>query len=264
MRSMMRASVLSMLCGLAACRSNQPLHPGAIVEAHPDAAEDPGAAPPVMPSGGGPVNGDPSTMIVVAADAAAETAPSPPPPPPMVDAASSPEAAPPLDAPVAESGPAETGAAADAGGAEAAVLLSCPELAAGGEPDRLTDFQWMIQTSFSQAYYDTVTIDGGCKMTYVHIVMGPPGMPVHTSTRNVTMAAADCAAARGWTTNARFLEVLRTGENCPAGPGNPGDVFDLTLTDEGRVARKTYLCPEPTVEAVRACLRPLIARLFPM
>lgn len=258
---MMRAAVLSMLSCLAACRSNEPLQSGVVVQAHPDAAQDTGAAQPAMPSGGGPVNGDPSKMMVVQADAAAEMAP--PPPPPVVDAASSPEAAPPIDAPVAEAAPAETGAAADAGGAEAPALLSCPELAAGGKPDRLQDFQWMIQTSFNQAFYDTVTIAGGCKMTYVHNVMGAPGKPPQSSTQSVTMAAADCAAARGWTTNARFLEVLRTGENCPFGPGNPGDIFDLTLTDEGRVARKTYLCPEPTVEAVRACLRPLVARLFP-
>jgi hypothetical protein len=112
----------------------------------------------------------------------------------------------------------------------------------------------MIQTSFNQSVYDTVTIDSGCKLTYRYNVMTTT-FPKTTET-STTMSADDCAAARGWTTNERFLQILRTGDNCPYGDGNPGDVFDLTLTDEGRVARKTYLCPEPTVEAyAAACAR---------
>jgi hypothetical protein len=200
------------------------------------------------------VNVAPVKMVVTEADAALEV-----PPPPALDAAP-PEAQPPVaDASTTEAPPAVTDAAPEV----ASALISCAEVAAAGTPDRLKDFQWMIQTSFNQAFYDTVTIDTGCKITYQHFVMGTPGNPPMSTTRSVTMSGDDCTAARSWTTNVRFLDVLRTGDNCPYGDGNPGDVFDLTLTDEGRVARKTYLCPEPTVESVRACLRPLVARSFP-
>jgi hypothetical protein len=260
MREMMRAAVVAMCSTLAACRGSTPLGSNLLVQARPDAAAD--AAP--LQSGGGPANGDASKTIVAAADAATETPPTDMPPaetPPASDDSPA-EAQPPfVDAAPTEVAPAPGDAASDTAKLDAAALISCAELAAGGKADRLKTFQWMIQTSFNQALYDTVTIDGGCKLTYQYEVMTPTAPK--STTQTTTMSPDDCAAARAWVTNARFLQVLDTGENCPFGPGNPGDVFDLTLTDVGRVARKTYLCPEPTVEAVRACLRPLVARLFP-
>jgi hypothetical protein len=188
------------------------------------------------------------------------TSPPPPPASPSADASyaqSRPDATAP-EVPVTA-----TDAAAEVAPGEVAALISCDELAAGGMPDRLSDFQWMIQTSFNQAFYDTVTFDSTCKLSYQAFTMGPPNMPPGSTTRGAMMLSGDCAAARSWATNERFLQVLRTGDNCPYGPGNPGDLFDLTLTGEGRVARKTYLCSEPTVEAVRVCLRALVARYFP-
>jgi len=45
--------------------------------------------------------------------------------------------------------------------------------------------------------------------------------------------------------------------------GNPDDEFEITLTDGTLDQRKTYLCPEPTLDAVRACVSALVARSFP-
>jgi hypothetical protein len=84
-----------------------------------------------------------------------------------------------------------------------------------------------------------------------------------STTRIVTVGTAECAEARGWATNARFLEVLNTGEGCPFGNGNPDDLFEISLTDGTDDRRKTYLCPEPTLDAVRACANALVARSFP-
>ncbi|HSZ84057.1 MAG TPA: hypothetical protein VLA14_17355 [Polyangia bacterium] len=167
--------------------------------------------------------------------------------------------------------PATDGAVADArdaGAAEHAPLLSCAALAAAGHANQLETFQWMYEVGpVGDLYgrpYDTVTLTKACQMTYVRTILPRPLPPApQSTTRTVTVGAADCAEARGWATNARFLEVLRTGDDCPFGMGNPDDVFEVVLTDGTDDRRKTYLCPEPTLDAVRACTSALVARSFP-
>jgi hypothetical protein len=247
MRLMMRLAVVVASSCLAACNDHAPLGTDPVVQARPAAHADASADEAAPPSGRGPVKADAQKPILAEAGAAADA------PPPL---ATSPRA----DASALDVTPAAT----EASGPEVAgELITCAALAAGGKPDLLTDFQWQYEVPTTGPYnlpYDTVKIDNGCALTYQKTIMPPAPK---ATTRTVTMGAGDCADARGWATNARFLEVLRTGDGCPYGEGNPGDVFELTLTNEGRVARKTYLCPEPTLEAVRACLRPLVARLFP-
>jgi hypothetical protein len=275
MRSMLRAALVAALSCLAACESGRPLDSNPVVQGPLPGSS---SADMAAPSGGGsPVRGDPSKTITVEADADADAAaPAVAPPetdavppgvtPPKAADAAAPVVTPPkaadASAPVVAE-PAADASALDVTSAEAGAPLTCASLAAGGTPNRLQDFQWQYQVAYVGPYnapYDTVTIANGCVLTYQRTIMPPAPK---STTQMVTMNTADCADARGWATNARFLEVLRTGDHCPTGDGNPGDVFDLTLTDEGRVARKTFLCPEPTLEAVRACLRPLVARLFP-
>jgi hypothetical protein len=132
---------------------------------------------------------------------------------------------------------------------------SCAGLAAAGAPDTLIDFFWSNQVAPGQSsrVWDDLWIEQGCQLRFQH----------DDAQRTTTMSAGDCASARAWVTNARVLEVLRTGSGCPYGDGNPTETLELTLTDEGRVARKTYKCPEPTLEVLRACLQPLVDRYFP-
>jgi hypothetical protein len=248
--------VVVALSTLAACQSGQPL--SSILVAN---------GPPPDASSGGAADTAPAKTLIAeadaAADAAAETAPpvlaSPKPDASMIIIVEpKTDAAPPDVAPVPD-------AATPDAPTDAAPLLSCAALAAAGAPVRLKTFEWDYQSPLPfdgpyQAPYDHITITDGCVLTYQGTIK-PPAPKATTQT--VTMDASDCAAARGWGTNARFLEVLATGDGCPYGEGNPGDAFELTLSDIGDVRRKTYLCPEPTLEAVRACLRPLIARLFP-
>jgi hypothetical protein len=151
-------------------------------------------------------------------------------------------------------------AAPDAGAPTSSVLITgtavdCPTLAAQGAPDSLVDFEWEFQVAPGPGSdaWDYVWIEKGCQMRFQH----------QNAQRTVTMGVADCAETRAWATNARFLDVLRTGSGCPYGDGNPTELFDLILTPEGRVARKTYACPEPTLEVLRACLHPVVDRLFP-
>jgi hypothetical protein len=89
----------------------------------------------------------------------------------------------------------------------------------------------------------------------------PPAPGV--TTRTVTLNAVDCTAARDWATNARVLDVLVTGDDCPSGTGNPDDEIEVSLTDGTMDRRKTYQCPEPTLDALRACVSALVARSFP-
>jgi hypothetical protein len=134
--------------------------------------------------------------------------------------------------------------------------LSCGALASGGTPDSLHDFLWQHQVTAGQssAAFDFVWIENGCTLRYQH----------DNAERSTPLVAADCADARGWVTNARFLDVLRTSAGCHTdNGGNATESFELTLTDGELVARKTFLCPEPSVEAVRSCLGSLVTRLFP-
>lgn len=210
-----------------------------------NASSDAGA----LPSGGGPVNDSKPDATADLAPPAVETGPS-------VSVAPAPDA---------------TGAADanDAAAAERPPLLSCAALAAAGNAAELKIFQWMYEVgpggpgSYSRPY-DTVTLTQDCQITYQKTILPRPMLPAQQSTtRTVTVGAADCAEARGWATNARFLEVLNTGDGCPFGMGNPDDVLDVTLTDGTEPRRKTYLCPEPTLDAVRACASALVARSFP-
>jgi hypothetical protein len=89
----------------------------------------------------------------------------------------------------------------------------------------------------------------------------PPAPGV--TTRTVTLNAVDCAEARDWATNARVLDVLVTGDDCPSGTGNSDDEIEVSLTDGTMDRRKTYQCPEPTLDALRACVSALVARSFP-
>jgi hypothetical protein len=137
-----------------------------------------------------------------------------------------------------------------------AEIPSCASLASGGAPDGLQDFMWQHQVAAGESSraWDFVSIKDGCTLGYQH----------EDTPRTVTMAAGDCADARSWVTNARFLEVLRTSAGCSTDDGkNATESFELTLEQDVLVARKTFLCPEPTIAAVRACLSPLVARLFP-
>ncbi|HEX4407077.1 MAG TPA: hypothetical protein VH560_19695 [Polyangia bacterium] len=181
---------------------------------------------------------------------------------PIVDAATSPvavEAGASIDAGVAaiDAGNDVIVPATDAGAADRAPIPSCATLAAAGAPTQLGSFQWMYGVGpagdLYNRPYDTVTLENGCQLTY----------QAGTSTRTVTLNGADCAAARAWATNARFLDVLSTGDDCPYGIGNPDDLFEVNLTDGTMDWRKTYLCPEPTLDAVRACVNALVARSFP-
>lgn len=263
------------LAGLAACE-NGPIGAGTVARPTVTAPLDAGAdaAP---PSGGGLVNDpkrDAAADLATLADGETST------PDVAAEAASSTEVsvaepdAPAVGGDILEPAPdaqaAPDGADTnDAGAAERAPLLSCAALAAAGMADQLKTFQWMYEVgpggsgSYSRPY-DTVTLTQACQMTYQRTILPRPMPPAaQSTTRTVTVGAADCYAARGWATNARFLEVLVTGDMCPFGMGNPDDLFEVNLTDGTDDRRKTYLCPEPTLDAVRACVSALVARLFP-
>jgi hypothetical protein len=139
---------------------------------------------------------------------------------------------------------------------EPAPQVSCVTLAAGGAPDSLDDFTWQRQVRDGPGSdaWDFVWIEKGCVMRHQH----------ENVELTVTMAPADCTAARAWVTNARFLDVVRTGAGCDLSlPGNPDEVFEINLPDEGMIGRKFYRCYDPYLGAVRACLQPLVDRLFP-
>jgi hypothetical protein len=157
----------------------------------------------------------------------------------------------------------------DGGAVDRGTPVSCAALAAGGKPDLLKDFLWQymvgaLDSNSNNRPYDSVAIDSGCVLTYhQNDVPLDAGSAYRTTLdRHVTMNATDCTAARSWATNARFISVLDTGDGCPYGPGNPEDLFEITMTDGTPHRRKTYLCPEPTLDGVRACVSDLVARLF--
>jgi hypothetical protein len=261
----MRIAICStFVLGLAAC-DNAPIGAGPVERPTVTTPSDAGAAA-APPSGGGLVNGskrDAAAEMAPLADGGAST------PNVAAEAGSSTEVnAAASDAVVGDVlGPAVD--ANDAGAADHGPLLSCAVLAAAGKADQLKTFQWMYEVGpgGSGSYgrpYDTVTLTQECQMTYQRTILPRPMPPApQSTTRSVTVGAADCAEARGWATNARFLEVLDTGDDCPFGMGNPDDVFEINLTDGTLHQRKTYLCPEPTLDAVRACTSALVARLFP-
>jgi hypothetical protein len=129
--------------------------------------------------------------------------------------------------------------------------LSCDELAAGGAPDQLVDFSWSQQSGScpSSACEIFVGIKDGCALS----------VQIEDVSKTIAMSAADCAAARGWVTNARFLDVIRNGTGC-AGGAMP-ESFELTLLQE-QPGRKTWGCDEPTVDLERQCLTVLAKRLY--
>src|SRR5450432_573369 len=255
------------LAGLAACE-NTPIGSSLVNRPTVTSPSDAGAAP---PSGGGVVNDptrDATADVATLADRAVSTADV------AREAGSSTEVS--VAGPDAHAaggdilGPApDANDTRDAVAAERAPLLSCAALAAAGKADQLETFQWMYEVGpgGSGSYgrpYDTITLTKACQMTYQKTILPKPLPPAaQSTTRTVTVSAGDCAEARGWATNARFLEVLNTGDDCPFGMGNPDDVFEINLTDGTLDQRKTYLCPEPTLDAVRACVSALVARLFP-
>jgi hypothetical protein len=148
---------------------------------------------------------------------------------------------------------AEAGvAAAEAGVVSSPVPSSCDELAAGGAPDQLVDFTWQQQTG---------TCSGSACWTYVYIQMGCTlSVQRDNVIENFKLGPADCAAARGWATNARFLDVLRNGTGCADGT-NP-ESFELTLTGDAP-RRKTWGCDEPVVDLERKCFGALAERFYP-
>jgi hypothetical protein len=139
-----------------------------------------------------------------------------------------------------------------------AVPKACAELAAGGDSGDINGFVWQRQVADGQssAALDYVSLGYSCGLKYQHA----------DNARVVTMNAADCAAAHAWATNARFLEILRTGDGCPdpadANTKNATESFDVYTRDGQSVSRKTWGCSEPTMDAERACFRALIDRLF--
>jgi hypothetical protein len=216
MRSMIRATVVVALAGLAACESSPPLGANLVGQARPDQAAADAGAP---PSGGGPVNGDPQKTLV------------------------------------AEAGAEPDGSAPAVTPADPTPQISCEGLAAGGAPANLSSFEWQRQVADGPGSdaQDFVWIEKDCLIRYQH----------KNAQRMATMASAECTAARAWVTNAAFLEVLRTGASCVYGPGNPDEVFAVVLVDGVGAGRKIYGCREPALQAVRACLQPLVDRLFP-
>jgi hypothetical protein len=141
----------------------------------------------------------------------------------------------------------------------APAAVDCAGLAAGGTSDDVDGFVWQRQVADGQssAAYDYVSLGYGCGLKYQH----------DNDARVVTMDAADCAASHGWATNARFLEVLRTGDGCSIPPDllakNATESFEVYLPGGDQPRRKTYGCAEPTLDLERACFRALVDRLFP-
>jgi hypothetical protein len=150
-------------------------------------------------------------------------------------------------APVADAGveTAETGIVT-------AAPTSCGDLAAGGAPDQLVDFMWQEQTGTcsSSACSTYVWIKNGCTLQ----VQRDDVM------KTFAMAPADCAAARGWATNALFVDVIRNGTGCAE--GMTPESFELTLM-QAELGRKTWGCDAAVVVLERACLGALADRLYP-
>jgi hypothetical protein len=150
-------------------------------------------------------------------------------------------------------------AAADGGTAIAPMPASCTELAAGGTSDDVDGFMWQVMVADGQGSdaYDFVELGYSCGLKYQHA----------NQPKAVTLDAADCAAAHGWATNTRFLQILRTGDGCAISPQmlgkNATEMFEVDIHGAGSVARKTYQCPEPTLDIERGCFRALVDRLFP-
>jgi hypothetical protein len=148
----------------------------------------------------------------------------------------------------------DAGQAPEAGGGAPGLPTSCDELAAGGNPDALVDFQWEWDPSCGQFMcWTTFRIENGCDIT---MQSGLNPNPKHQA---ATLSASECAAARAWVTNPSFLDVLRTGKGCTG--GTLPEAFELTLkTEEPRF--KTWGCAEPTVALERTCLHALIDQHF--
>lgn len=141
-------------------------------------------------------------------------------------------------------------------GPPAPAATSCAELAAGGTSDELNGFVWqvVVTTGESSAAWDYVSLGYACGLKYQHA----------NEVAVVTMNADDCAASHAWATNARFLEVLRTGDGCPSGDGrSTTEAFDVSIANREPLGRKTSRCPEPTLDVERGCFRALVDRLFP-
>ncbi len=249
------------LAGLAAC-DNQPIGAGTVDRPTVTAPSDAGAA---GAPGGDPVNSSKSDATVDAATLAEALRPD------AADAAgpSTEASAEVNDAAADIFAPAPDAAdARDAGASDHAPLPSCAAIAAAGEATQLDTFQWMYEVGPTggpyNRPYDTVSLAHGCQMTYQKTILpAPPPPGPYSTTRTVTLNTVDCTAARAWATNARVLDVLVTGDDCPAGTGNPDDEIEVNLTDGTMDRRKTYLCPEPTLDALRACVSALVARSFP-
>ncbi len=249
------------LVGLAAC-DNGPLDASAV--SGPKMVTAPSDAGAAAAPGGDAVNSSKSDAAIDVTPLAEASRPDA-----AAEAASPIEVYPP-DARDDIVGPATdaTDVSTDERVADPAPLPSCAALAAGGDANQLDTFRWMYEVGPTggpyNRPYDIVTLHDGCQMTYQKTILPPPTPPAPgVTTRTVTLNAADCAAARAWPTNARVLDVLVTGDDCPSGPGNPDDEIEVNLTDGTMDRRKTYLCPEPTLDALRACVSALVARSFP-
>jgi hypothetical protein len=132
-------------------------------------------------------------------------------------------------------------------------VTDCPSLAAGGAPETLVDFEWerQVRPCSSSACTDFVWLDKNCELR----------LQRDNATRARPLFAEDCAAARAWVTNAAFLDVLRAGTGCER--TSNVEVFYETLQSGEQPRYKTFDCPNPVVDVLRACLGDLVARSFP-
>jgi hypothetical protein len=134
---------------------------------------------------------------------------------------------------------------------------SCDELAAGGRTGDIGGFVWQAKVAGGpgSATWSFVSLGYACGLK----------RQAMDKVTVVEMNAADCAAAHAWATNARFLEVLRTGDGCPTRlEDDVTESFEVHVPQSVSLARKTSGCAEPTLELERRCFRALAERLAPL
>lgn len=212
---------------------------------HPLVAPPPGAASAGSHGGAGAPGGEAGSAAVDPGEKD-----------PAIDASAS---APP-EVGAAPGGAPEAGAAGPAPPPPAA-LPSCDELAVDGVPDALGRLVWAAQNLERKCDYyrcdDIVRLGAGCTLE-LDVTAYPMMMPT-----SYQIPPEECRKVRSWASNLRFLGVLRTGYGCEG--GRRWETFSYYLDPYpiwgGSAERNTNFCPEPTIEAVRACLRDLVARV---
>jgi hypothetical protein len=231
MRNMRQIVAVSFsLLGLGACETRAPID--SAVAPKMAAPKMAASAPPPSAGGGGPLQSDAGAPT--ASDTATTLAKTPPEPQPLV-----PEAG------VVPTTPVPT-------------ATSCDELAAGGRTGDIDGFVWQAKVAGGpgSATWTFISLGYGCGLK----------RQAMDKVTVVEMNGADCAAARAWATNARFLEILGTGDGCQTRPGDEvTESFEVYIPGTiGGLARKTSGCAEPTLELERRCFRALAERLAPL